>query len=201
MGMVTCPLDVIRMVILLLVILTPRPSPHNSVTIGYTYDPSNRLTQITQGSSIVSFTYDAAGRRTSLTLPNGVLVEYAYDAASRLTGITYKQDGTTLLGDLTYEYDSAGNRTKISGSFARTGIPQGISSTAYNVANHKTTFGDKALTYDNNGNLQTITDPSGTTTYTWNARNQLVGISGPTVTASFVYDGLGRRQQKMINGN
>jgi len=56
------------------------------------------------------------------------------------------------------------------------------------------------LTYDNNGNLQSITDPSGMTTYTWNARNQLVGISGPTVTASFVYDGLGRRQRKTING-
>jgi YD repeat-containing protein len=72
-----------------------------------------------------------------------------------------------------------------------------VASTAYNVANHQTTFGDKTLTYDNNGNLQTITDPSGTTTYTWNARNQLVGISGPTVTASFVYDGLGRRQPRM----
>jgi RHS repeat-associated protein len=57
------------------------------------------------------------------------------------------------------------------------------------------------LTYDNNGNLQTITDPSGTTTYTWNARNQLTGISGPGMSASFVYDGLGRREKKTINGS
>jgi YD repeat-containing protein len=97
-------------------------------------------------------------------LPNGVLVEYTYDAASRVTGITYKRDGTTVLGDLTYEYDKAGNRTKMGGSFARTGIAQAVSTTAYNVANHQTTFGDKTLTYDNNGNLQTITDSSGTTT-------------------------------------
>jgi RHS repeat-associated protein len=34
-----------------------------------------------------------------------------------------------------------------------------------------------------------------------NARNQLVGISGPNVNASFVYDGLGRREKKTINGN
>jgi RHS repeat-associated protein len=104
-------------------------------------------------------------------------------------------------GDLTYEYDKAGNRTKIGGSFARTGLPQGITSTAYNAANHQTTFGDKTLTYDNNGNVQTITDGSGTTTYTWNARNQLVGISGPGVSATFVYDGLGRREKKTIKGN
>ena len=36
-----------------------------------------------------------------------------------------KQNGTTVLGNLTYEYDRNGNRTKIGGSFARTGIPQG----------------------------------------------------------------------------
>jgi RHS repeat-associated protein len=104
-------------------------------------------------------------------------------------------------GDLTYEYDKAGNRTKIGGSFARTGIPQAITSTTYNAANHQTTFADKTLTYDNNGNLHTITDSNGTTTYTWNARNQLTGISGPGVSASFVYDGLGRREKKTVNSS
>jgi YD repeat-containing protein len=102
---------------------------------------------------------------------------------------------------LTYDYDKAGSRTRIGGTWARTGVPQAISSTPYNAANHQTTFGDKTLTYDNNGNLQTITEPSGTTTYTWNARNQLGGISGPGVSASFVYDGAGRREKKTISGN
>jgi YD repeat-containing protein len=64
----------------------------------------------------------------------------------------------------------------LGGSFARTGIPQAVNSTAYNAANQQTTFGDKTLTYDNNGNLLTVTDSGGTTTYAWNARNQLVGI-------------------------
>ena len=83
-------------------------------------------------------------------------------------------------------YEKNGNRTKIGGSFGRTGLPQAIASTAYNAANHQTTFGDKTLTYDNNGNLSTVTDSGGTTTYTWNARNQLTGVSGPGVSASFV---------------
>jgi len=167
----------------------------------YTYDNANRLTQITQSSSIVTFGYDNANRRTSLTLPNGILVEYSYDAASRVTEITYKQNGTTLLGNLTYEYDKAGNRTKIGGSFARTGIPQSVSSTNYNAANQQTSFGDKTLTYDDNGNLTSITDANGTTLYSWNARNQLAAISGPNVNASFVYDGLGRRENKTINNS
>jgi RHS repeat-associated protein len=129
-----------------------------------------------------------------------VLVEYAYDAASRVTGITYKQ-GANVLGNLTYQYDKAGNRTKTGGSFARTGVPQTINSTAYNAANHQTTFGDKTLTYDNNGNLISLADTNGTTLYTWNARNQLTSISGPGVNASFVYDGLARREQKTINSS
>jgi RHS repeat-associated protein len=45
-----------------------------------------------------------------------------------------------------------------------------------------------------------LTDPNGTTTYTWNARNQLISLSGPGVTASFQYDALGRRKSKTVNG-
>jgi RHS repeat-associated protein len=172
-------------------------------TTNYVYDDMNRLTQITQGTSVVSFGYDAASRRTSLTLPNGILVQYDYDAASRVTSITYK-NGSTVLGDLIYGYDSAGNRTAVGGSWARTGIPDAVNTMNYNGANHQLTFDDKTLTYDNNGNLTSITDasePSGPTLYTWNARNQLAAISGPGVNASFVYDGLGRREKKTINGN
>jgi YD repeat-containing protein len=167
----------------------------------YTYDNANRLTQITQGSSIVQFGYDNANRRTSLTLPNGILVEYGYDAASRVTGITYKQNGTTVIGNLTYEYDKAGNRTKVGGSWGRTGMPEPATTTNYDANNRQLTFGDKTLAYDDNGNLQSITDSNGTTLFSWNVRNQLIGISGPNVNASFVYDGLGRREAKTINGS
>jgi RHS repeat-associated protein len=149
----------------------------------------------------VSFGYDNANRRTSLTLPNGILVEYSYDAASRVMEITYKQNGTTLLGNLTYEYDKGGKRTKIGGSWARTAIPQNVASTNYDANNRQLTFGDKTLTYDNNGNLTSIADANGTTLYSWNARNQLAAISGPNVNVSFVYDGLGRREKKTVGGS
>lgn len=80
-------------------------------------------------------------------------------------------------------------------------MPESLPPTSYDANNRQLTFGDKTLFYDTNGNLQTITDSSGTTTYTWNARNQLTGISGPSVNATFVYDGLGRREKKTINSN
>src|SRR5712664_5014386 len=161
----------------------------------YTPDNANRLTQISQGSATVLFSYDNDSRRTSLTLPNGVSMNYSYDAASQLTGITYK-NGSTTLGNLTYSYDLAGRRTGIGGSYARSGTPQAVSSASYNVNNQLTQWKGASLAYDANGNLTS----DGTNIYTWNVRNQLVSISGGA-SASFQYDPFGRRVSKTIGGS
>jgi RHS repeat-associated protein len=167
--------------------------PNQSV-INYSHDNANRLTQITQGSSTVSFAYDNADRRTSVTLPNGVVTEYSYDTSSQLISLTYKKAGNTL-GNLVYEYDSAGRRASIGGTFSRTGLPGSLTSASYNAANQQTTFGSQTLTFDLNGNLTS----DGTNSYTWNARNQLVSMSGG-VSASFQYDAASRRRAKTIAG-
>jgi len=161
----------------------------------YDYDDADQLKTITQGASIVSFDYDDAGRRTSHTLPNGIRAEYSYDADSQLTGLTYKLGGNTL-GTLTYDYNEAGERVAVGGTWARTLQPAAIASATYNAANHQLTFGGQALMYDLNGNLTS----DGTNTYTWNARNELTAIAGP-ISATFVYDGSGRRRQKAVGGS
>ncbi len=56
---------------------------------------------------------------------------------------------------------------------------------------------------DEKGNMTSVTNSCGTTTYTWDVRNRLVGINGfnaqcSPLTASFKYDALGRRIQKII---
>jgi YD repeat-containing protein len=60
----------------------------------------------------VSFTYDDANRRSTLTYPNGIVATYGYDNASQLTSLSYAL-GQTTLGDLTYTYDAAGQRTSV----------------------------------------------------------------------------------------
>jgi len=124
----------------------------------------------------------------------GVSMNYAYDAASQLTGITYTL-GSNTLGNLTYAYDLAGRRTGVGGSYARTNAPLAASSATYNVNNQLTQWKGASLTYDANGNLTS----DGTNTYTWNARNQLVAVSGGA-SASFQYDPFGRRVSKTIVG-
>ncbi len=66
-------------------------------------------------------------------------------------------------------------------------------------------FNDKNIIYDNNGNMISVTNSCGTTTYTWDVRNRLTGITGfntdcSSLSASFKYDALGRRIEKTING-
>src|SRR5438093_4265926 len=73
------------------------------------------------------------------------------------------RQGSTVLGDLSYGYDLSGNRTSVGGSWARTGLPAAVSTTAYDDANELTTWGGGSLTYDADGNLRT----EGTNTYTF----------------------------------
>jgi RHS repeat-associated protein len=152
-------------------------------------------TQIQQGTNTVTLAYDNAGRRTNLTLPNGVTTTSTYDASSRLTGLSYTH-GATTLGTLTYAYNSNGERTVVGGTWARTGIPAAVTGATYNASNQQVAFNGQTLTFDLNGNLTS----DGTTTYTWNARNQLVGMSRSGLTAGFAYDGTGRRQSTTLNG-
>jgi len=171
--------------------MTPPAQPSTA----YTYDAASRLTQIVQGGQVVSVQYDAAGRRTRLTLPNQVSTESQYDAASRLTALIYR-NATGQLGDLAYQYDAAGNRTGIGGSWARTGLPTAIASASYDAANRQLSFGGQTLTYDANGSL--VGD--GPTTYTWDARNRLSALGDPSTSARFLYDPSGRRVVKQVNG-
>jgi RHS repeat-associated protein len=160
----------------------------------YTFDNANRLTLITQGSTTVSLTYDNANRRATLTLPNSVTTTYSFDNASRLTGLTYAK-GSTNLGNLTYSYDLNGRRTNVGGSYASTGLPGVVNTTAYNANNQLTTWGTANLFYDANGNMTS----DGTHSYTWDARNHLTKIDSGT-TASSTYDPFGRRMTKSIVG-
>jgi RHS repeat-associated protein len=163
----------------------------------YSYDNANRLTRITQtgvsGSTGIALGYDADSRRTSLTLPNGIVVNYNYDKASRLTGIVY-QNGANLPNNLAYSYDGNGRRTQATGSFAGTNIPSPVGSATYDVGNHLTKWGVVSVTPDANGNI--LND--GVNTYSWDVRNQLAAISSTGVTSSFLYDAFGRRVNKTV---
>jgi RHS repeat-associated protein len=155
-------------------------------SVSYGYDNGDRLTQISQATSTVTFSYDDADRRTSVLLPNGITISYGYDNSSQITGITYSLGGN-VLGDLNYAYDQLGRRTQMGGSFARTNLPQPVSSASYDAANELQSWNGIPFSYDANGGM--LSD--GANTFTWDARNNLSALNG----SSLQYDAFGRRTQ------
>jgi len=167
----------------------------------YEYDNESQLTQVSQGTEIVGIGYDVAGRRESLTYSNGTSTTYTYDDESRLINLVH-QGPTGSIENLTYTYDEAGNRNtsnRVNG--VANDLPVSVQA-AYDAANEQIQFnsGTPNLTYDGNGNLETQSIGTNTTSYTWNARNQLIAIDGPGLSASFTYDVFDRRTSKTVNG-
>jgi RHS repeat-associated protein len=173
-------------------------------TITYVWDDADRLTQIKQAAGsannnveqIIKLKYDDANRRQRLTLANGSTVDYDYDDADQLKTLSFKRANGTVIGDLSYTYDKAGRRTSMGGSLARVNLPAlSLTDTNYNAANRLTRWAGKDFSYDFNGNLTA----DGTSTYQWDERDQLKGVSnGATALASFSYDAAGRRSAKTV---
>ncbi len=187
-------------------------------TVNYTYDANSRLTKISRdiNGTVRDFniSYDDAGRRIQLQVPlfkskgkwQYLTTTYAYDNASRLLNIEHLISPLNqILESLSYTYDATGNRISMNRPSVNLPMPNAVSNTSYNSANQMLSFNDKNITYDNNGNMTSVTNTCGTTTYTWDVRNRLMGIDGfntdcSLLTASFEYDALGRRIEKTING-
>jgi len=184
------------------------PSPCPPPIQTYTYDAANRLTEMDRadlGESLF-FGYDVAGRRTSTTLPNGIVTSYGYDNANELTGLTYTK-GATNVGSIGYTYDAAGQRVSRTGGFATDLLPTPSTGTnTFDLANKQTVWNGFNISYDLNGDptSDASVNPS-TITYTFDARHRLVEIDqGTTITvvvATFTYDAFNRRITKVVNDN
>ena len=159
----------------------------------FSYDAASRLTAVSRGGQNTSFEYDALGRRTRLVQSNGAVTRYGYDARSLLTELSYEDSGGAPLGEINYAYNAMGHRTMVSGSLASVGLPGAVADTSFLPGDRLATMGGQTLEYDENGNLLSIDSAAGLTSLTWDARNRLVALVNPEQSATYRYDGLGRR--------
>ncbi len=85
----------------------------DGATITYDWDALGRLksetTSIAGESFVVSYLYDASGRRTRMTYPDGFYLTYEYWGSGGLRYI--KENGANIIA--TYEYDSFGRSEKL----------------------------------------------------------------------------------------
>jgi RHS repeat-associated protein len=164
--------------------LTGLDSSNDAAPYFFGYDTAGRAISQTQPSgSVVSWTVDANGNRTSLAWPEtGALAystSYGYDAMSRLTDVF---EGPAAAGVLLahYSYDALSERTGIAygGTTAAAGgrAPVATSAEAY------TTAGQIAqIAHTLNGSALTLG-------YTYNQDRQRTGVSASD--ASFLVSGL-----------
>ena len=137
--------------------------------VNFTFDVLNR--EITRSYSDttpeVDTGYDLAGRKTSAKFTNGTGETWAWDLAGRLTSETSTENGSR---QVTYAYDAAGNRTKMTwpDAFFVTyayDADERMSSISDNTATTLVTFA-----YDDLGrriNLTRLSQLAPSTTYSW----------------------------------
>lgn len=167
-------------------------------TTGFDYDALNRLTQTTDAlSGISQYDYNSQDQLTSVTDPNGNATDYTYDDLGNLLQLDSPDTGIT-----TYSYDKAGNVVSQTDAKGNTTAYQ------YDALNRLVliTYQDSTTTrydYDTGtngiGRLSSVTDPTGTTQWTYDAfggvtQKQQV-TNGVTLTTSYQYDSAGRITQ------
>ncbi|MBK9112491.1 MAG: RHS repeat-associated core domain-containing protein [Nitrospira sp.] len=169
----------------------------NGTQTTYSYDPASQVTnilhQLTATSAQINkadYLYNGVGNRTSLTDRRGSQT-FGYDNLDRLTSASHPLLGTPQ----NFAYDPVGNRT--------------TGGTVVNAGNQLTADTNHTYQYDDNGNLtrKTLLATGNYTQYTYDVENRLTQVQefaagNPTAvtTSTYRYDGLGRRIEKVANG-
>jgi RHS repeat-associated protein len=148
----------------------------------------------------VSDTYDAAGNRTSMSIPGRGTISYSYDAANQLTTLT---DWANHVFSFTYAPDDMPASITRPGNVATYYGYDGAD--RLTSIHHDTSSGAIAhydYTLDANGNRTSMTSAAGTENYTLDALNRLTNVSYPNGdSASYTYDAAGNRLSTTLNGS
>jgi RHS repeat-associated protein len=148
-------------------------------------------------SDLVSWnlTRDDMGRITAKSQTIGettTAYTYTYDPVGRLLTVT--RDGSVVEE---YRYNSRGVRER------ETNTLRGIDNRTISYSNedHLISDGSTSYQYDLDGFLIEKTDGSGTTSYDYSSRGELLSVTLPDTTLiEYSYDPLGRRLAKKIDG-
>lgn len=141
--------------------LTSVKDTNNNTTTYKTDDRGKVFQVISPDTGTTTYSYDAAGNMISKTDAKGVTISYVYDALNRLTKIDFPTDT-----DIVYAYDSC-----VNGKGRLCSMTDASGTTVYEyTAKAQVKKETKTIdsiqyvtqyTYDQNGNLKTMTYPSG----------------------------------------
>ncbi|CUV66609.1 hypothetical protein BN3087_960003 [Sulfurovum sp. enrichment culture clone C5] len=162
-----------------------------TATITKTYDTRNLLSSVTDDKGTTNYTYDALGRQSTVTYPNGVVTTNTYNVKSQITNIEHKDSHGVVIQSFAYTLDNVGNKTKVVENTNRTtsyeynNVNQLIKEIVTNDPNNNNTT--TTFEYDLVGNLITKTINGVETHYVYNDNDQLISEG----TSTFAYDANG----------
>jgi RHS repeat-associated protein len=143
----------------------------------YVFDEVGNVLQQIDGLNRTNlYAYDALGQRTKETLPGSQAQTFGYDAVGNLTRLT---NFNSVI--ITNQFDALNRLTNKA-----------------SVNGYKITF-----VYSPTGQRTTMTDASGTTSYTYDSRDRLLTKVTPQGTLTYTYDGFGNQatvQSSTANG-
>ncbi len=149
-------------------------APQPTVTLSYTYDPAGNRLSMTGPEGTTGCAYNPDGLLTTLTDPSSGSFGFGYDALERLTSITRPNGVNDLL-----QYDRAGELTSRVASLG------------------SATLAESRYAYDPAGRRTSRTGLAGTSTYTYDAAGRLTGATYPAASgltdATYTYDPVGNR--------
>lgn len=202
------------------------------VNTNYTYDAYDRIIQKSQVNLLanrwlntpnqslnVNYGYSLGGKRTSLTLPSGRVIDYSYNlAASTLTGINL--NNSALVRGITYDganritgwlWGSSGQNA-YSIAYNNNGLLERIANTPENliIYNQKMSNFSESYTYDSDGRVQILHRGSllrNAFFYSYDANNRLINetkinhIDSNLYSINYSYDKNGNRIILKATGN
>ena len=149
------------------------------------YDDENNLSsqaQTLNGTTYTStYAYDKDNRLTKAT-EGAISANYTYDSFSRMTGLTAKNGSTSVVNTAVTYVDPSSSAT---------------STQVKTWNNGKAAY---TYTYDNKGNITSISDGSKTVTYAYDAFGRLVDVYDPVAKQHcvYTYDDGGNLLQQVI---
>jgi RHS repeat-associated protein len=172
----------------------------------YGYDSDRNLTSVTPpdgASNIVgqTFTYDGFGRMNTATSGNGITTTYTYDNLDHTTAVAYSSGASNV----SYGFDGDGNVIQRIDGSGTTGFQFDNLNrqTGKNIGSASVTCpstpsnSQLCYTVDKVGNLKTMSDGRGTTSYNYDAVNNLTSMTeGSTGNVDkFAYNANNQRVQ------
>lgn len=154
----------------------------------YTHNADGQIETINSSRGTTRLTYFPDGKVKSIQFADGSLHEYEHNALG-FRESTHRSDGTRMY----YEYDASGNLVHSDGSSADgkvAGQVLDVDEDSRVVGIHYANGDDTAITYDEDGNPQTL-DNGGTSPfeYIYDGTNRLVAVrQGDRITGSHVYE-------------